>query len=567
MEDVKEKRTVPRLILGDGNFSYAYALIKKHLEKIPDLPLHLIVTEYQSEPTLTAKHGELFSQHVKYLRSLGVWVLFEIDVRNLNLPKEIGLRQRRVHFNCPHTGDSFTSQLIASSFKNISTIQWAGDRIYMALVNDCYWQWCVYKIVQGSMDAGYKLMKARKFNQSRYPEYVHTETKEGKKNPQSKNLKEFIFEKTQMTLSELQRYYQTSNKVKIYLEKEIKDKSYFVISTDDDSSGYEEVIDNEVMNEIPKKMEMDMQENFLKLHESIVKEENDDSFNKLFAQLKENKGFDINYVFIVRTPKKNGQIDVSQQTLLHTAIEENGLAMVKRLLEEGAKVDIAKKISQTYKEQPEEQEIQKKSQETIVDSINLTNNLEMVALLRTCDAKEKVARFSSEEESEIREHMSKMSKFWKERFTDLQKRNLQLYKENLTLKSEVKENRDLQKKHTILDNVVHNFYEVKPDVHKVALQVQSIFRAKRKREEWLVELEEEQESKIRKISKDPNLDWDTRLTFFSKINKTTNLYLTPGISGKNKEDEVSRNFHEEENISEQKKSHDFSNLGYITESI
>lgn len=233
----------PRLFLGEGNFSFAYSFIKKH----PYMGSSIEASEYQSYPELKDKHGKPFDDRIAFLKNQGVVVSFGKDATNLaNSKRE---RYKRIHFNCPHDGKSYKARtlpkLLTDFFKEAKHYQHEGDKINMALASPPdknkieFYQGYYYDIFDASAQNGYVLIKKRKFDKNRYPEYQHTMTTTNNSANVTENTYEFIFMKTSLSYSEILQHkeYGPGGQSTIYGTNTRYLKS---LSTDSDSSdGFE----------------------------------------------------------------------------------------------------------------------------------------------------------------------------------------------------------------------------------------------------------------------------------------------------------------------------------------
>ncbi|RDB29333.1 25S rRNA (uridine-N(3))-methyltransferase [Hypsizygus marmoreus] len=95
------------LLIGEGNFSFAHALITEPHE-LP--PKNLTATAYDSEEQCYAKYADA-QAIVEGLRERGVQVLFSVDATRLErTPGLKGRRWDRVVWNFPHAGKGITDQ-------------------------------------------------------------------------------------------------------------------------------------------------------------------------------------------------------------------------------------------------------------------------------------------------------------------------------------------------------------------------------------------------------------------------------------------------------------------------
>ena len=285
-----------RLLIGEGNFSYAWALINKHDSKAKhsfetSLGHAVIATELQEKISCVvcerlhfslslnensenseqqdlpcdecAKAMEERTERIKELRERGVKILFGIDGTNIHETFK-GERISRIHWNCPHDGSNFHNQtlppIIKKFFVSCAKIQQLNDRVHMALVEQPFYQGYVYNIFPAVLQAGYVLIKKRRFDVSRYKEYKHMRTKRSSAGV-DKKMYEFIFQKVDINLRQICK--ETKNKngkvcfkklneklvgfsPKKYTIEETefyqKAKTYFSCKSDSDSSDCEEIL-------------------------------------------------------------------------------------------------------------------------------------------------------------------------------------------------------------------------------------------------------------------------------------------------------------------------------------
>ncbi|SCV69901.1 BQ2448_1295 [Microbotryum intermedium] len=112
----KRRGTVPYglgeriLLVGEGNFSFAHALL---LAQPPIVtPQLLYATAYDSQQAAQEKYPDLM-EHVNAIRKAGATVLFGIDATKLQTCKEVKKHKGawdRVAFNFPHVGQGITDQ-------------------------------------------------------------------------------------------------------------------------------------------------------------------------------------------------------------------------------------------------------------------------------------------------------------------------------------------------------------------------------------------------------------------------------------------------------------------------
>jgi 25S rRNA (uracil2634-N3)-methyltransferase len=93
------------LLIGEGNFSYAYALAvdpPSQLQHLP--PQNITATAYDSEEECIAKYADA-QKKIGTLRDKGVNILFGVDATKLEKVSQLkGTRWDKVVWNFPHAG-------------------------------------------------------------------------------------------------------------------------------------------------------------------------------------------------------------------------------------------------------------------------------------------------------------------------------------------------------------------------------------------------------------------------------------------------------------------------------
>ena len=97
------KTTDTILLLGEGNFSFAAALLKHPaLEHLP--PASVIATAYDSQEECSSKYPDAKAS-IEYLKARGAEVLFGVDATALEKCKPLkGRNFDRIVWNFPHAG-------------------------------------------------------------------------------------------------------------------------------------------------------------------------------------------------------------------------------------------------------------------------------------------------------------------------------------------------------------------------------------------------------------------------------------------------------------------------------
>ena len=94
------------LLIGEGNFSFAYALAVNPPSQLQHLPpQNITATAYDSEEECLAKYADA-QKKIDALRDKGVNILFGVDATTLEKVSQMtGKRWDRVVWNFPHAGE------------------------------------------------------------------------------------------------------------------------------------------------------------------------------------------------------------------------------------------------------------------------------------------------------------------------------------------------------------------------------------------------------------------------------------------------------------------------------
>lgn len=218
-----EKKYKKRLLIGEADLSFTYALLKKHEYTHPNLHKFLTVTCYESEADLEKRYKN-FAKHRDYLKSLNVRLLFNVDAQKLHIDDRLRHEKfERIHFNFPHDGnenydEGTLKQILANFFKSAVLLQEIGDEIKMALPcppdnykrNDpeltpnAFYKGKLYDLYTNTRFAGYQLAEPKYFGEKRYTLYGHVKTKVDESATVAEHYpKEYIFEKTDLSPEEI----------------------------------------------------------------------------------------------------------------------------------------------------------------------------------------------------------------------------------------------------------------------------------------------------------------------------------------------------------------------------
>ncbi|WP_075883930.1 class I SAM-dependent methyltransferase [Candidatus Protochlamydia sp. W-9] len=287
-----------RLLIGEGNFSFALALINKHDKKnihSPEKSLAHSITATElndkihcsdcksvrifsdeTEETYTCENCKITLERIEELKNKGVRVELGINGTKIHEIEEFkNTRFRRIHWNCPHDGKSYKNQtlppIIQKFFKSCAKVQKTGDRVHITLAQPTekarFYQVCIYDITYAASSASYVILKKRKFDKERYPEYEHVMTGTNETAiVTEQGLREFVFKKVSQ-----ESFREAIKQVKVKYKKNYSDKfteqlivmnsekqcqvasadffignkevcrDYFCCSTDEDSSDYDDL--------------------------------------------------------------------------------------------------------------------------------------------------------------------------------------------------------------------------------------------------------------------------------------------------------------------------------------
>ncbi|MBS4164847.1 Uncharacterized protein PRO82_002182 [Candidatus Protochlamydia amoebophila] len=304
-----------RLLIGEGNFSFALALINKHDTKVghsseQSLAHSIFATELNDKihcsdcdsdsdsdsgfDDMSEKFSDFgvsntksnepkqpkfcdncitTAKRIDELKKRGVIVRLGIDGTKIHEIEEFkNAKFKRIHWNCPHDRSRFQDQtlppLIQKFFKSCAKVQDPDDRVHITLAQPPnkagFYQGYVYNITKAASEAGYVILKKRKFDKERYSEYEHVMTGTNKTaTVTEEGVREFVFKKvTEGVFAEAKKIVKKQNgnmTVKLVAEQLIGNsekqckvvsedfcnslRNYFSCSTDDDSSDYDDSSD------------------------------------------------------------------------------------------------------------------------------------------------------------------------------------------------------------------------------------------------------------------------------------------------------------------------------------
>lgn len=230
-------RQPDRLMLGEADLSFADAYTTKH----PDQASGIQATTYESATELRSLYRGTYAKHRGAVEDAGAQVLDRVNATNLHGDGRLAPSYRDIHFNFPHTGrrDGSTPQVVHGFFQSASRKQYPKDRIHMAIVRQGERKQSghykgIYRLAQASTDAGYKLVRKRRFNDKRYPGYVHRQTKADKKAGTADQAREYTFEK--MSAEERRMRERGALRERLKARRELKGYNSEEVMTDSEDS-------------------------------------------------------------------------------------------------------------------------------------------------------------------------------------------------------------------------------------------------------------------------------------------------------------------------------------------
>jgi hypothetical protein len=190
-----------RLFLGEGDFSFSTAYLKKHEANVT-LGQQMVATELSSSAKVVADHGQKAKDNITHLAMNGVTVHFGVDARQIHT--FFKTRFRRIHFNCPHDRKSYKGRtlpkIISEFFGSARRLQDIGDKVLMALPKEIdvrkqpFRESYIYKVYEAAAKHGYKAVQKRPFGPLRYPGYQHVMTGENVSATVAEEVREHVFQ-------------------------------------------------------------------------------------------------------------------------------------------------------------------------------------------------------------------------------------------------------------------------------------------------------------------------------------------------------------------------------------
>ncbi len=215
-----------RLFVKQDNFSFTEAFIRKHDDRahhngVASLGRSIVATDWlelgktkdcaqcvvknitlgQPKETLFCDQCEQVKHRIEQLKEKGVTVIFGVHETKVH-EQFAGKKFERIHWNCPDDDSGYRDETlplrIADFFRSCRLIQNAGDRVHITLTqpdepekfNKNFYQAVIYNIVRAVSGAGYVLIKKRRFDTSRYPQYEVPDV-----DVKKIGMREFVFQK------------------------------------------------------------------------------------------------------------------------------------------------------------------------------------------------------------------------------------------------------------------------------------------------------------------------------------------------------------------------------------
>ena len=185
----KIRKCKERLLIGEGDFGYTMAILKKHWNK--PLAQAITATDLIKRDDCYSKNDngtveiKALSDRIEHLTRLGAKIRFNIDAQKIDEHFK-GQRFKRIHWNCPFrpkTPTFPTDEQAIICFRKVlpkfmqacSKLQEVGDRVHVTLTfrdehDRRQWE---NPVVLASIMTNYRLIKKRKFGSERYPAYFH----------------------------------------------------------------------------------------------------------------------------------------------------------------------------------------------------------------------------------------------------------------------------------------------------------------------------------------------------------------------------------------------------------
>ncbi|KAL2313545.1 25S rRNA (uridine-N(3))-methyltransferase [Schizosaccharomyces pombe] len=167
------------LLLGEGNFSFAFSLLLHHVSSEG----FVLATSYDSKEDLKQKYPDA-AEYISKIEINGGKVMHEIDATKLHLHKKLKTQKfDTIFWNFPHSGKGIKDQdrnildnqkMLLAFFKASKFLLSEKGVIVITLAETKpYTLWNLKGLAK---DAGYTSLMTEKFDSSFYPEYSHRRT-------------------------------------------------------------------------------------------------------------------------------------------------------------------------------------------------------------------------------------------------------------------------------------------------------------------------------------------------------------------------------------------------------
>lgn len=222
------KPLLPRLLLGESNFSFTQAFFKRFLyyvglDQVTTSTEYLPLEDVGTVNNEGKKRGQgPFDLMLQRFRQRGIHIAGGVDATCLTSQEQRtrwckvnrGEYIPRIHFNNPHDRSGPQTRtlprLLCLFFMQAAALQCAGDEVLMSL--PCYpdterrriSHGFIYNIFAAAANAGYVLIDKREFSDAVYPGYQHSMTGRRRASKAHENQwAEYVFMKTTLTFLDI----------------------------------------------------------------------------------------------------------------------------------------------------------------------------------------------------------------------------------------------------------------------------------------------------------------------------------------------------------------------------